>query len=79
MNYNNPMQSGRDAFLTGKDISENPCDRRTHANHSNLWDKGWIEQSKRTCRGRNCKAINGNGHSLECLEDHEKCYDGIID
>ena len=78
MDYSNPKQSGRDAFLAGKSINENPCDRRTHANHSVHWHDGWLEQSKiPTCKGKNCTAIRGVGHSEECTKDHEACYANI--
>ena len=30
------------------------------------------------CKGKNCKAIDGVGHSLECIDEHDKQYeDGI--
>ena len=30
------------------------------------------------CKRKNCSAINGRGHSDDCILEHEKCYDGII-
>jgi hypothetical protein len=29
------------------------------------------------CKGRNCIAFNGVGHSADCIQDHNACYDGI--
>ena len=29
------------------------------------------------CKGRNCTAINGHGHSVECLAEHDEAYEGI--
>ena len=27
------------------------------------------------CRGKNCTAINGHGHSVECQAEHDKAYE----
>lgn len=27
----------------------------------------------RVCKGKNCNAINGVGHSNECIQEHDKC------
>lgn len=30
------------------------------------------------CKGVNCKAVNGKGHSDECIKEHDRAY-GIHD
>ena len=77
MNYNNPAQSGKEAFLNGKARDSNPIDYRTNANAWSEWFHGWDEQNKMTCKGENCKAISGIGHSNECIKNHEDIYKKI--
>ncbi len=71
MNYNNPEKSGRDAFLNGKARNSNPCDIRTSLNARHHWYAGWDEQSKTECKGTNCTAIKGVGHSKECVTEFD--------
>ena len=51
MDYNDPVRSGKIACLRSVPRSDNPCDRRTSANHFIHWDNGWLEQSKNKCKG----------------------------
>ena len=51
MDYNNPTESGQVAFLRGIKRNENPVSTRTDANAALLWDRGWVRQSKITCKG----------------------------
>ena len=74
MDYNNPTESGRKAFLKGSSRDSNPVDYRTNANAHALWISGWDKQSKVTCKGENCTAIRGVGHSDECANEHEEAY-----
>ena len=41
MNYSNPMQSGKVAFLEGLELNDNPVDGRTGANNKFLWEEGY--------------------------------------
>ena len=34
--------------------------------------------SDRICKGKNCNAINGAGHSEECIQEREQCCTGEI-
>ena len=51
--YENPRLAGENAFLQGLKESDNPIDRRTHANSNLMWSLGWL--SKATANG--CKGI----------------------
>jgi len=75
MDYSTPSSikdSGRRAFLAGVEKSECPIDRRSHANAIHWWGDGWDEEANKTCKGTNCTAKRGKGHSKECIEEHEK-------
>lgn len=80
MNYDTPFtikQSGRDAFKCGDTINDCPVSERTQANAILWWEDGWKEQESRTCKGRNCSAVDGICHSDECIKDHDAiiCHD----
>ena len=51
MDYNNPAQSGRIAFLNCVEREENPVSSRTHANARTEWFIGWDEENDKTCKG----------------------------
>ena len=38
-------------------------------------DRFFLADSK--CKRENCAAINGAGHSDECIKAHDKCYIGV--
>jgi hypothetical protein len=72
--YKNPKQSGIEAFKNGKKESDNPIDRRTHANENLLWSLGWLAEATKCkgieiepnvysgCRGlSDCPICNGKG------------------
>tara|TARA_R110000850_G_scaffold174754_3_gene300310 strand:+ start:286 stop:519 length:234 start_codon:yes stop_codon:yes gene_type:complete len=75
MNYNNPAQSGRIAFLNYIGRDENPVSRRTHANAHCEWLRGWDEASKTECKYKDCNAIHGFNHSKNCKEEHDMVLD----
>lgn len=79
MDYSNPKKSGKEAFINGIPRTGNPIDRITHANHSLMWFDGWDLQNSITCKGRNCTAASGVGHSSECENDHDELYSQLID
>ena len=74
INYKKPRESGRVAFLQGVKINENPVDRRFNANAHYEWIEGWRSGEGQVCIGVNCKAKNGDNHSIECINEHEKHY-----
>lgn len=51
MDYKDPLASGQRAFLMGLSLGDNPVNRRTGANHWQLWNQGWERQSKIKCKG----------------------------
>lgn len=44
MDYNNPMKSGRTAYLRGHKLEDNPCIYRTSASARELWNQGWQKE-----------------------------------
>lgn len=61
MDYNNPNKSGRQAFLQGKALNDNPCGYRTHASAQLEWHRGWLSERKKPC---------------QCIELSEGVYSG---
>ena len=51
MDYNNPTQSGRIAFLNCVERDENPVSYKNNANARAEWFRGWDEASKSNCKG----------------------------
>jgi ribosome modulation factor len=77
INYNDKssiIEAGRSAAVQGKSNLDCPISTRTHANDAQLWMKGWGEGQESICKGRNCNAVSGVGHSKECHDDHESIY-----
>ncbi len=77
MDYSTPqtiIESGKNARKLGIKKSHCPISPRTVVNSIGWWDDGWDAQNKITCKGRNCTAVNGVGHSVECHDDHEAIY-----
>jgi len=80
VDYTSPAtikKSGFEAFNKGLDKSDCPISRRTHANGVQHWLSGWNEASSASCKGVNCRAIDGRHHSAECLKERERAYSGI--
>ena len=80
INYNDKksiIEAGRKAATEGKSNLDCPISKRTHANDACLWIKGWEEGYKSICKGRQCNAVSGVGHSQECHDDHDSIYTKI--
>lgn len=76
MDYSTPttiFESGVRAFNLGVSKDDCPISRRTHANAIHWWNDGWDSAAAKTCKGTNCNAVNGAGHSNECIQEHEQC------
>ena len=65
-------ESGMNAFKCGVSLDDHEIGGGSHA--ISLWKEGWKEQESKTCKGRNCEAIDGFYHSAECRKDHEDIY-----
>lgn len=64
------IQRGIDDFNDGKSNLECPFSYRTAANLVCLWNQGWDKGNNTTCKGKNCTAKNGIGHSQEFCNEH---------
>ena len=74
MDYSTPLtiiESGARAFNLGLSKDECPISQRTNSNGIIWWNIGWDNEAENTCKGKNCKARRGVGHSAECVLDHE--------
>jgi hypothetical protein len=69
MDYNNPVQSGRIAFLNCVDRDENPVDGRTHANAKSEWYRGWDDANSKECKGIEI----GDGNFSGCDQSGGDC------
>ena len=76
VDYVNPEKWGRESYYAGVEQIDCPIDGRTHANAKYLWVKGWIEASSNRCKGEQCEAVNGVGHSKECEDEHDRAVNG---
>jgi ribosome modulation factor len=79
MNYSDPnsiIDAGRQAYISGMSNLDCPIDRRTSANAVCLWMEGWQEECGITCKGTNCKAKKGIGHSQQCHKEHDQTVNG---
>lgn len=75
MDYSNilsVMKEGGRAFNSGLKKGECPIETRTHSNHVQWWKQGWQAESDKTCKGLNCNAKRGVGHSEDCIEEHKR-------
>jgi len=75
MDYSTPLaiiESGARAFRVGIQKSDCPISSRTGANKIEWWRRGWEAESLKTCKGDNCAAVRGVGHSEECEREHDK-------
>ena len=75
MDYSTPhtiKESGARAYRLGVEKSDCPISRRTGANGIHWWHDGWDEEAAKICKGINCAARRGVGHSKECIAEHEE-------
>ena len=77
VNYYSPetiKESGREAFFNNIKLEDCPISPITHANAIHYWKFGWHDASNNSCKGENCRAIRGAGHSEQCVKEHESQY-----
>ena len=75
MDYSTPLtiiESGQRAYRLGIKKSDCPIDSRTGANKICWWNDGWDLEAEKTCKGENCTAKRGVGHSDECEKEHDE-------
>lgn len=75
MDYSTPqtiIESGARAYRLGIEKSDCPISSRTGANKICWWNDGWEAEAAKTCKGKNCNAKRGIGHSDECIKEHEE-------
>ncbi len=75
MDYSSPLtiiESGKLAYRLGVERSDCPISSRTHANEICWWNQGFDLEAAKTCKGDNCTAKRGIGHSDECIKEHDK-------
>lgn len=75
IDYSTPhtiKESGARAYRLGVEKSDCPISYRTGANQIQWWNDGWDEEAAKTCKGINCTAKHGIGHSDECIKEHEE-------
>ncbi len=65
-------ESGAKAYRLGLNKSDCPISYRTGANKIHWWNEGWNEEAAKTCKGSNCTAKRGMGHSDDCKKEHEE-------
>jgi len=74
--YKNPEKWGRESYHAGIEQLDCPISGRTNANAKCLWVEGWIKAYNNRCKGEQCKADNGIGHSKECEDEHDRAVNG---
>jgi len=68
--YTNPTNAGKQAFKDGKTITSCPIDRRTHANHYELWRCAWLAESTK-CKGIEIETVySGCNGGKDCPVCH---------
>jgi len=68
--YNAKDVTNSVSWLDHQNLLEGRLFKSKSALLSSLFDKDT------TCKGKNCSAVNGAGHSDECIEEHERCVSG---
>lgn len=77
MNYDKPetiIESGVQAYKDGIARNDHPISHRTGMNAISWWQDGWDQGKEQSCKGRNCRAFKGVGHSEECEHDHDALF-----
>ena len=76
---------GRAANIRGISRKKNPYVSRKDTGKAVLWDTGWLMQTQHgagkpdsMCKGKNCTAMCGVGHSSECEKEHKDTVNGLM-
>lgn len=82
---NEIKEDGRAANIRGVSRNSNPYTSFEDTGKAVDWDLGWLQQTqhwagrpKKMCKGKNCTAMRGVGHSEECIKERDDCANGIM-